>query len=227
MPVRRFAAVTALLTLFGLLAGSAGPTGAQDKKDKAKSKDALDETTTALMTTVEEAAKAKDYRKDPKHGGGSTAYEEVPSKPGIVIGFDLYPGVKGKTTNYVRGARPIFLTNDGKTVLGTVHGWTSGIGAVREKAKPGYAVAGLKVHTEFGEIAGLKVVFAKIAESGLDMTDSYEGKYWGHMDPETARKVVCTGEPILGVHGMVADSAKSHDFALGLVVMGKDEKKKK
>ena len=39
-----------------------------DKKDKAKGKDALDETTAALMEVIEKAAKDKDFRKDPKHG---------------------------------------------------------------------------------------------------------------------------------------------------------------
>jgi hypothetical protein len=226
MKVCRITSAAVLFALCGLLAAIGVPAGAQEKKDKAKGKDALDETTTALMEVIEKAAKDKDYRKDPKHGNGSTPYDEAPAKPGFIIGFDLYPGVKGKTTQYVRGVRPVFLTSDGKTTLGTVHGWTSGIGAVREKAKAGYAVAGIKVHTDFGEISGLCVVFAKITETGLNMDDSYEGKYYGHKDPTTAKKVVCTGEPIVGVHGLVADSAKSHDFALGLIVMGKDPKKK-
>ena len=95
------------------------------------------------------------------------------------------------------------------------------------EAKPGYAVAGLKVHTNFGEIAGMSVVFAKITETGLDMSDTEDSKYHGHEDPNTARKVVCTGEPILGIHGLVAADAKSHDFGLGLIVLGKEAKKKK
>jgi len=69
-------------------------------------------------------------------------------------------------------------------------------------------------------------VFAKITDSGLYMSDTDESKYLGHNDPNTARKVVLTGEPILGIHGLVSANAKSHDFGLGLTVIGKDKKKK-
>lgn len=194
---------------------------------RARAEDKLDDTTAALMKLVEEAAKAKDVRKDPKHGDGKTPFEEAPAKPGILVGFDVYPGVKGKTTQYVRGVRPIFLTIDNKKFYGTVHGWVgTTTGSVRIEAKSGYAVAGLKIHTDFGEIAGLAIVFAKITEKGLNMDDTYDSKYYGHNDPSTAKKAVCTGEPIVGVYGLVADNAKSHDFGLGLVVMGKDKKKK-
>lgn len=217
MTVYRFAPV--VLTALAL---AAGPVRAQ-KKDGVD-KEALD----ALMKLAEEAAKAKDVRKDPKHGNGSNPYEEAPGKPGLLVGFDIYPGLKGKTTNYVRGVRAIYLLNDGKKQNGSIRGWVgSGTGAVKVEAKPGYAVAGLKVHTDFGEIAGMLVVFAKITATGLDMDDSYESKYWGHKDPETAVKVVCTGEPIVGIHGLVADNARSNDFAFGLIVLGKEPKKKK
>jgi hypothetical protein len=225
MAARRFVAVAVPFALVGLLAIGPAPVRAQDKKDK---KTGLDEATIALMTAIEEAVKARDYRKNPKHGDGRTPYEEVPSKPGLIAGFDLYPGIKDKTTQYLRGVKPIWLQNDGHKYLGKTVGWVgSGTGAVRVEAKPGYAVAGLKLHTEFGEIAGLAVVFAKITATGLDMADSYDSKYYGHKDPNTAKKVVCTGEPIVGIHGLVADHAKSHDFGLGLIVLGKEEGKKK
>ena len=200
------------------------PASAQKEKDRDK-KTGLDETTTALMEVLKKSAEDKDYRKDPKHGGGKTPYDEAPTKAGLIVGFDLYPGIKDKTTQYLRGVRAVYLTSDGKTTLGKVYGWTSGIGAVHEKAKAGYAVAGLKVHTESGEIAGLLITFAKITESGLDMKDTYESKYYGHNDPDTASKVVGTGEPIIGIHGLIADNTRSHDFAFGLTVMGKEPKK--
>jgi hypothetical protein len=223
MSSRRFVPATILLVASGLLASFTAPAAAQ----KEKKKDALDETTTALMEVLKKAAEDKDFRKDPKHGGGATPFDEAPAKPGLLVGFDLYPGIKDKTTQHVRGVRAVYLTNDGKTTLGKVYGWTTGIGAVRVKAKDGYAVAGIKVHTSFGEIDGMSVVFAKITESGLDMKDSYDSKYYGHKDPDTARKVVCTGEPIVGIHGLISDNARNRDFALGLIVMGKDPKKDK
>jgi len=227
MAVRRFASVTVLFTLFALLVGFNAPTGAQDKKDKEKArpKDG-DDATTALMSLVEEAVKAKDYRHDAKHGGGKTPYDEMASKPALLVGLDVWPGTRDKTVQYVRGVKPIWLGADGKKYTGKTVGWV-GVGGVHLEAKPGYAVAGLKVHTNFGEIAGMSVVFAKITETGLDMSDTEDSKYYGHEDPNTAKNVVCTGEPILGIHGLVAGEAKSHDFGLGLIVMGKEPNKKK
>ncbi len=225
MTVRRFAPVPALVALFGLLVSAPAPLGAQDKKDKPATKTGLDDATTALMSHVEEAFKAKDFRHDPKHGDGKNPYDEMSTKPGILIGLDVWPGTRDKTVQYVRGVRPIFLCNDGKKYTGKQVGWV-GTGSVKLEAKPGYAVAGMKVHTDFGELSGISLVFAKITETGLDMSDTEESKYYGHNDPNTARKVVCTGEPILGIHGLVAANAKSHDFGLGLIVMGKDKKKK-
>ena len=150
---------------------------------------------------------------------------EMPTKPGILIGLDVWPGTRDKTVQYVRGVRPIFLCNDGHEYFGKQVGYV-GTGSVKLKAKPGYAVAGMKVHTDFGELSGISLVFAKITDTGLDMSETEESKYLGHNDPNTARKVVCNGEPILGVHGLVAANAKSHDFGLGLTVMGKEKKKK-
>jgi hypothetical protein len=221
MNPRRFTSLSAMIAVFVLTASA----GAQEKKDKPANKNRLDDDTNKLLATVEEAVKAHDYRKDPKHGDGRTPYEEV--KPGLLVGFDLYGGVRDKTTTFVRGVKPVWLTKDGTKLLGKTAGWVVGGSGLRVEAKPGYAVAGMKVHTDFGELAGVLIVFAKITENGLDMSDSYESKYFGHNDPNTARKVVCTGEPIVGIHGLVADSAKSHDFGLGLVVMGKEEGKKK
>ena len=74
MTTRRFAPFAALLSVFAL-AGVTSPAagqGKKDAKDKPATKTGLDETTTALMTVLEEAFKAHDYRKDPKHGNGRT-----------------------------------------------------------------------------------------------------------------------------------------------------------
>jgi hypothetical protein len=228
MTVRRLASVSLLVAAFGLLACWCAPAGAQEKKDKPATKSGLDEETTKLLTTVDEAIKARDYRKDAKIGNGRNPYELMPAKPGIVIGFDVFPGRKDKTTDYIRGIKPVWLLNDGQKVLGKTEGWVGdGSGVAHERAKPGYAVAGLKYHNFFGHIQGLSVVYAKVTETGLDMSDSYDSKWYGHEDPNTAKKAACTGEPVLGIHGMVADNYKSDEFGVGLVVMGKEEGKKK
>lgn len=227
MAARRFAPLFAVLALFGLLISVPTPTGAQEKKkDKPASKTGLDESTTALMNLVDEAIKAKDYRHDARHGNGKTPYDLMPPRPGILVGLNVWPGTRDKGVQYVRGIQPIWLCNDGEKHKGKIVG-NVGSGAVKCEAKAGYAVAGLKIHTEFGEIAGMSVVFAKITDTGLDMSDTDESKYYGHDDPNTAHKVVCTGDPILGVHGLVETNSKSHDFGLGLIVLGKDGKKKK
>jgi hypothetical protein len=226
MAARRFAPLLVLFALFGLLVSIPAPTGAQEKKDKPASKTGLDESTTALMNLVEEAIKAKDYRHDNKHGNGKTPYDLMPPKPGILVGLVIWPGTRDRGVQYLRGVQPIWLCKDGTKNKGKIVG-NVGAGDVKCEAKAGYAVAGLKVHTEFGEIAGISLVYAKITDTGLDMSDTEESKYYGHNDPNTATKVVCTGDPILGIHGLVETNGKSHDFGLGLIVMGKDKKKKK
>ena len=180
----------------------------------------------SIMKLVDEAAKKKDYRNDSRHGNGKSPYEDTPSKPGIVIGLDIWPGVKDKTTQYVRGVRPLFLNNKGEVTQGQIHGWV-GAGSVRLEAKPGYALGGYKVHTNFGEIAGMSLVYYKVTATGLDKSDSYDSKYYGHKDPNTAKLIGGTGEPIVGIHGLVADNAKSHDFGFGIIIMGKTPPKKK
>jgi hypothetical protein len=234
MTVRRLVSGMALLAAFGLVAGFSAPTGAQEKKDKDKpapkpaTKPKVDEPTAAILTLIDEAMKAHDYRKAEKVGGGVKPYEELPSKPAILIGFNVYPGRKDKTTDYVRGIKPVWLRGDGERILGKAYGWIGdGSGMVQERAKDGYAVAGIKANNFFDHIQGISVVYAKITDTGLDMSDSYESKYYGHADPTKAREYVCTGEPVIGVHGMIADNYKSDHFGLGLIVLGKDGGKKK
>jgi hypothetical protein len=237
MTLRRLLSAGVLMALFAAFAGV--PLDAQEKKKKdppAKKKDeekkdekASDKDALPLLALVEEAGKKNDYRLDPTHGGGKTSYEDGPKTPGLLVGLELFPGVANKV-EYVRGAKPIFLRQDGKSTVrstGNTHGWVGAGIPVRLEAKPGYAVGGFKVHTIFGEIQGMSVVFYRITETGLDKNDSYDSKYWGHNDPASAKLVGGTGEPILGIHGMVAADPRSKDFGLGLIIMGKDKKKKK
>lgn len=217
----RFTLLIPICALLALLGFSAGPVGAQDKKNHGVEQETFD----SIMKVLEDAAKDKKYRRDPKHGNGTNPYEDTPTKPGLMIGLDIWPGTRDKTVQYVRGARPLFLNNKGEKTQGEIHGWV-GTGSVRLEAKPGYALGGLKVHTNFGEIAGMLAVFYKITATGLDKSDSYESKYYGHKDPNSARLVGGTGEPIVGIHGLVAKDAKSHDFGLGLIILGDGKKKK-
>jgi hypothetical protein len=226
MTFGRIASAIALMAIVGLLASSPGSVTAQAKKDKEKDKGVDKETLDSFMKLVEEAAKNKDYREDKTHGNGSTGYEDAPAKPGVLIGLDLWAGLKDKTTTYVRGVRPIFLNNEGKKPLGSIHGWVANVSPATFMAKPGYAVGGVKIHTDFGVIAGMAVVFYKITATGLDPNDSYESKYVGYKDPTTAKLIGGTGEPIVGIHGLVADNPKSHDLGFGLTILGKDPKKK-
>jgi hypothetical protein len=188
------------------------------------------ETFDGIMKILEDAAKDKRYRNDARHGGGVNPYEDTPPKPGLMIGLDIWPGTRDKTVQYVRGARPVFLTNKGEILDGHGHGYV-GTGSVRLLAKPGYAVGGLKIHTDFGEVAGLSAVFYKVTATGLDKNDSYESKYYGHNDPNTAKLAGGTGDPVVGIHGLVAKEAKSHDFGIGLIMVGEKKpttpKKKK
>src|SRR4029078_11070953 len=98
MALGRIASAFALTAMVGLLASSPGSVTAQAKKEKDKGVDK--ETLDSFMKLVEEAAKNKDYSEDKTYGGGSTGYEDAPAKPGVLVGLDLWPGIKDKTTTY-------------------------------------------------------------------------------------------------------------------------------
>lgn len=218
MNLRRVISGAILLAVLGMCASFVGPAQAQ----KEKKKEELDKDTLALLAQVEEATKAKDFRVDKTHGGGSKPYDDYPSKPGYLIGMTVWPMIHNKK-EIVHGIQPIYQTTD-KKVYGGKFGWL-GTGSVQVMAKPGYAVGGLKMHTSFGTIQGMALVFMKITESGLDKSDTYDSRWFGHGDPTTAFKVGMDGNPVLGVHGMVHEDQKNPDFGVGLVLMG--EKKKK
>jgi hypothetical protein len=212
--------VIPICAFFALLGFFAGPLKAAEKNHGIEQ-----ETFDGIMKILDDAAKSKSYRNDPKHGDGTTPYEDTPSKPGLMIGIDIWPGTRDKTVQYVRGARPIFLNNKGEILEGKIHGWV-GTGSQRLEAKPGYALGGLKIHTDAGEIAGMSAVFYKVTATGLDKSDSHESKYFGHHDPNTAKLIGGTGDPIVGIHGLVAKDAKSHNFGIGLIMIGEKKKKK-
>jgi hypothetical protein len=196
----------------------ATPVWAQKDKKEEQSKETVE-----LLKLVEEAAKAKDYRIDKTHGGGKAPYDDYPSKPGFLIGMNIWPGLQGKNA-IIKGVQPIYETTDGKK-FGGKFGWFV-TPPTRVDAKAGYAVGGLKMHTSAGTIQGMSIVFFRVTETGLDKTDSYESKWFGHKDPTTAFKVGMDGNPVLGIHGMVHDDSKNPDFGLGLIMMGEKKKKK-
>lgn len=212
-----------------VLLALAAPLLAQAKKKEPKKADlGVDqETFDAFMKLVEEAGTKQDFRMDPKIGRGSTAFEDSPSKPGVVVGAVLYPGIRNKSTQYIRGIRVIYLNKDGVKTQSSIRGHVATeAGSIRIEAKPGYALTGWKANTSVGIIDGLSLTFQKITATGLNPDDSYETKYYGSEDPLKARYHGGHGEAVLGVHGLLADNAKSHDFALGLILMGKTAKPK-
>jgi hypothetical protein len=218
MPSFRIVSICAILAAFGI---SIAPADAQGKNHGIDQ-----EKFDSIMKLVEDAAKSKSYRRDTLYGDGQTPYEDTSSKPGILTGLELWSGARDRGVLYVRGVRPIYLNNKGSVTEGKIHG---NVGtraeSVRLEAKSGYAVGGLKIHTNGGELAGLSVVFYKVDATGLDTTDSYESKYFGNGDPNTTKLIGGTSDPILGVYGSVAADIRSNNFGLGLIIMG--EKKKK
>lgn len=67
-------------------------------------------------------------------------------------------------------------------------------------AKKGYAVAGLMVQTDSKNILGVQVIFAKLADGRLDMSDSYKGN-WIATPGQSPEKLAGDGRLVIGTFG--------------------------
>ncbi len=150
-----------------------------------------------LWQKLEEKVQARAFRKSGLVSGksGMIYVEDFPAKGGLLIGFFA------AKTGYVPYVQPIFLTRDGE-VAGRAYGYPTS-NAVCFKAKSGYAVGGMYVHS--GDLFnGLALTYMKIEETKLNRADWYQSE-WVGAEGGYSGVVGHDGAFIVGVHSKLLE----------------------
>ncbi|HEV3144335.1 MAG TPA: hypothetical protein VGZ47_10650, partial [Gemmataceae bacterium] len=148
-----------------------------------------------------------------------TSFEELLPEGAVLIGFDIGLGPFVKD-DVIYALRPIYLTAKGEIKGRDVGKLTTGRPqdkvkrVIQIKAKPGYAVAKIRMQHGLG-IECLRFTFEELTANGLDSERSYSSGWIGTYHPEREEKVLSgEGGPILGIFGNKDDKQV---LALGLI----------
>lgn len=173
-----------------------------------------DARTAKVWIAISKAIENKQLTKVNAIGGafGKVTYEDMPEKPGILIGFNVM-GTQGKPPSVIQ---PIYLTSQGELkgrVIGTPN---KGDQPAVIKAKPGYAVGAINTRG-LGWLDAVQPVFMRITERGLDPKDAYDGPYIGTKAGNDT-KLGGEGNLIIGIHGRTEDRGRL--CAVSLISIG-------
>jgi S1-C subfamily serine protease len=146
-------------------------------------------------------------------------FHEFQNIGGLLIGLDLVSDVYLSRQRIV-ALRGIYLTTRGKTT-GAWHGiQTNGGASYHIEARPGYAVAGLKVE-EGTAIDTIIVVFMRVNQAKFDPSDRYSSPAIGAQG--TVRDVVgMTGSLVVGIAGREPSDPTRPKYSMGLIMMPRD-----
>jgi serine/threonine protein kinase/phage FluMu protein Com len=184
-------------------------TQAAQKEPEVKKPTVTDE----ALDFVEESIRRNQFAKGTPVGFPHGAdFDETPRDGAILVGFEIGLG-KFINTEVIQSIRPIYLTRKGE-LQGTLRapGGQVGDRVLIVKAKPGYAVASIAVHSGIF-LEGMRITYNRIAKDRLDASDSYQGDWIGHGQQGTT----------IGGHGVIPigiTGKSGHDGrcgALGLV----------
>ena len=176
-----------------------------------------------LWNTVRVAIRAKETEDLNPLGGAlvQKAYRDLPPSVGVLIGFQ-YTTKKFADHDVMDYMRPIYLTPAGEK-LGTGYGKVPAKFQV-VKAKPGYAVAALKVRGG-GLFEGYGITFMRIQGKGLNPADKYESAWMGRNIQTDGLPVVGDSRPVIGIHGKLRHDGDQEICTIGLIVAGPKPKK--
>lgn len=185
--------------------------------------------TPALLAKLPPAGKTEALRKSQLLGCLNAGYEFdlLPSTPSLVVGFEYTTTLtngEGKPWVCLNTFQPLFRDAQerrlGFAKVGKIDdddGGTEMQSPKRIEAKEGYALGGFE-SIDGARIWGLKAIFCRVVENGLDPADQYmETVFEG---PQTAapRTLLTDGRPVVGIHGR----AGSEVSALGLTLASLD-----
>lgn len=146
-------------------------------------------------------------------GNGDNPAKDMPGTGAVLVGFEVGLGdFVGNTI--VKNVRPIYQTFQGRTdgeMLGGQHDKT-----VRIEAKPGYAVASIRMQTGLG-IDGFSVTFMEVQGTSLNPAKSYESEWVGGKAGLPGGSIVSSDNAlIVGVSSQSRGKMGRHKFLSGL-----------
>lgn len=155
----------------------------------------------------------------------SNHFDETNVKGGILIGFDL--GLSPWfDSEVITALRPIYRTESGLS-YGRAYGKFTAtetrkrktsekpLRVVELRARPGYAVGGMKIRTGLG-LDALSLFYHKITGETIEPTPSLRSDYVGNVKGGSERELTGKGQLVVGVYGNLNDDA-TKVIALGLI----------
>ena len=123
-------------------------------------------------------------------------FRESAQNDSVLVGLRYSPG--GQGVGYLQ---PVYRTQAGQLQDGL---WVGGIvqPSGSEIAKAGFAVGALGVETQNGHLTGVKLRFFRLAQEGLDLSDSYDSPLIGQPGTDGVSVVETRGRPATGIHGL-------------------------
>jgi hypothetical protein len=167
-----------------------------------------------LLNQIEPKAaqgKVKDSDENPHDGG--ERFKDTPAQRGILIGLNCTMGPVADSTAFL-GIQPIYATRFGIRT-GDWHGSAEGQ-LVEVRAKPGYAVSGLRCQSSNG-LDTLQLAFSRITKSGLNLKRTYRSQVINgpRRNDSTETIISLSASPIVGIFGHV----DSHVLGLGVTTV--------
>jgi len=180
-----------------------------------------------VCAAAKKAIDAEDLTRTDLVGSfGNTPFEEINKLGVVLVGFRLGMG-KFLDKPVIHTIEPIYLSTKGE-VYGVKRGkerYSTGKKSrsnAKEteilRAKPGYAVGGIKLQTGLG-VDGMSLIYLRIDGDKLDPNDKYESKWVGSLGSDHPKLLGGTGHLVIGVRGV---EDKKDIKQLGFVYAGKD-----
>ena len=150
---------------------------------------------------------------DSKGGAFSmkNSYVDVPQDGALLVGFNYSLG-EFVGQPIINSLQPIYLTQSGQK-LGPVQGTVNG-GSVAVRARSGYVVTGVHIRAG-GNFDGFQLVFTRLAETKLQVDDTYDGPWVGRTGSGSDTTIDTGGGLAVGIAGQKAEKFGS----LGLMVL--------
>jgi len=150
-------------------------------------------------------------------GEAGTPFEDLAPRESILVGlrvtwdYFLSKPLRNGDIRIVKTIQPLFQGKKGAGA-GDIHGEAVTRDCWTIVANPGYAVGGIIAKGAAG-VDGLKVVFFRIRDGGLDRKDRYESDWYGGRGGGPETMLGGDGRPVLGIRG----TADEDLIGLGLV----------
>jgi len=173
--------------------------------------------TTDQVRFIANATKTNRTVDTEMHGTGKTQFRTIEGQS-LVVGFQFaYGNFSGKQT--IGTIRPVFMQESSIIRPPNFEGGERNPQDYESVyAKPGYAVAGLKIRAGLG-VDSMSIVFMKINGNRLDPNDSYESPRYGGPGGSTKSMLGGDGSFVVRIFGKNPSNPQSTFNGLGLITI--------